>query len=426
MENVRKKVLRVVQKVETEAREFLKKYPGSLDAHRSWKKGVEKACAQVRMSPADLHDLGDLEALLLKVRVSKDMPLGEYNELGRVIERAKAFDNIAYELPGDLVDVYVNQVEKFCLSFCQETQREDLQSVTDYEMVISECRQQIAGSLSRVEEDLDDVENHRRVTVLKYVENYETVLDKMESICRGIGDVCSEMRRWVAADAEYVRNVQEEINSDNRRLADLKNVLNEMEESRDGDGKKLRNATVSLEKVEKRLRDIREEIGRYKARRRNVEENRSSLEEELGRKHDEHGAVQEKLRNRQGNVTSLNVKLSTHAEALRTEIRGIESRLRQMETQMEWLQSEELRARREMERVEAEAEDSRKRHGGAFERREKHEETLKTIREDMENTEEKIVALKKIRDVKLRSDSLKKIRNHGYNPEHVYEVKGRH
>lgn len=425
MENVRKKIIRVVQKVETEAREFLRKYAGSLDTHSNWTKSVEKACAQVGRSPADLHDLDDLDAVLLRVRVNQEMPLSDYNELRRMIERARVFDYIAYELPGDLVDVYVNQVEKFCLSFCQETQRQDLQSVTDYERVISECRQQIAGSLSQVEEDLDEVEDHRRVSVAKYIENYETVLDRMRSICRGIGDVCSELRRWVAADAEYVRNVQEEINADNRRLVDLRNAASEMEQGRDSEGKKARHATVSLEKVEKRLVAMREEIGHYKARKRNVEENRLSLEAELTKKQDEHEAVQERLRDRQNNSESLNVKLSTHYEALRTEIRSMESRLRQMDVQVESLQSEEQRSRLEMEKVSAEAESIRKRHGGLFERREKHEETLKTIREDMVNTEEKIAALKKIRDVKLRPASLKRIHNHGYNPDHVFEIKGK-
>lgn len=423
MDSVRKKIIRVVNKVENEAKEFLTTYSGYPEPNKNWKTTTEKACNQVGKTSHDLHSFDDLEMILVKVRVNQAMPLSEYNELRRMLECKKLFDYITCQLCSELVHTYENQVEKFCISFHQETKRQDLESVNEYEMVIVSCHQQIMENMIKVEDDLEEVEEIRRRSVINYIENYAKVLQNMESVCSRLEEVCLLIRKRVAADAEYLQNIQEEINVYNRQLLDLKKLYREVEEEQNGDGKRLRRTTGNLTKTEKQLKSIRAEVGLFRQRQRNVEDNRSTLEATLRQKLKERQEIKDKLKNKD-NVAAVNSRLSAQSEELQTQIHTIEMKMRQMEVQLESLRTEEEKVAQVMEKLSGQVESSRRKRDDASDQARSHEETLKAIDEDVELHEAKIEALKIIRKVKMHADTLKKIHYNGYDPEHALEIKG--
>lgn len=423
MDSVRKKIIRVVNKVENEVKEFLTTYSGYPEPNKNWETTTEKACNQVDKTAHDLHSFDDLEMILVKVRVNQAMPLSEYNELRRMLESKKLFDYITHQLCSDLVHTYENQVEKFCISFHQETERQDLESVNEYEMVIANCHQQIVENMIKVEDALEEVEEIRRKSVMNYIKNYGKVLENMEAVCHALEEVCRLIRKRVAADSDYPQNIQEEINCYNRQLLDLKKLNRELEEEQNGDGRRLRRTTGNLAKTEKQLKSVRAEVGLFRQRQRNVEDNRSTLEATLRQKLKERQQVKDKLKNKD-NATSVNSRLSAQSEELQTQIHTIEMKMRQMEVQLESLRTEEEKVVQVMEKLSEQVESSRRKCDDANDQAKSHEETLKAINEDVELHESKIEALKIIRKVKMHTDTLKKIHHNEYDPEHALEIKG--
>jgi hypothetical protein len=84
----------------------------------------------------------------------------QYGELRRMVERGKLFDYIAFSLRNDLVGVFENHLERYCLSFHEQAKGENLKSVSSYEETINECRQQGREKITKVDRILDKVRTH--------------------------------------------------------------------------------------------------------------------------------------------------------------------------------------------------------------------------------------------------------------------------
>ena len=78
-----------------------------------------------------------------------------------------------------------------------------------------------------------------------------------------------------------------------------------------------------------------------------------------------------------------------------------------------------------MEKLQVEVEHQEEQHRIALEKVEKADEDVTLVKDDVKKLDDKIVALKRIREIKLHSDTVKKIFHYGYRPGEMVQYKGK-
>lgn len=424
VDSVRKNIQKAANTVERETSQFISECSGKVGKTEPWLKFVEAACIKAGKEPASLHNFKDLKRVLSRGKDDKMTEhRDEYVELRKMMRRGKLFEYIVSSLRNDLVHVYNTQLEKFCLSFYLETKEEGLKSVQDYEHTIGVCRREVKDRMELFDRLLDEADKYKD-SIVQYITNYSVVVGRMVEVCQALAGVCTPIKKWLAADADYTHKIQEEIASYTRSKIDLQDVIKEKEEERGRHAKRLRKTSNRTLTLETRLKRYKEENRFYKKRETDIHDRYLRGEAELQRKKNDLDEVRGKLTSRRQQTTSMNAYLSGMAEALRIEVQATERKLEQMEAQVNELHQDQERVQKNIDRLSDEIRESEQNHEAAKERAVKCDEDLKFINEGIQKQAAKISALKHIRELKLHSDTVKKIFHYGYNPELIIEAKG--
>lgn len=423
IDSIRKSIQRTSFTVERETGQFISECSGKVGKTDSWVKFVEAACTKAGKEPSSLKSLKDLKRLLARAKDEEAEYSDEYVELRKMVKRGKLFEYIAFTLRSDLVNAYDSQLEKYCLSFYLEAKEEELKAVQEYEQTIGVCRREIKDRMELFDRLLDEADKYKD-SIVQYITNYGFVVGRMVEVCQALAGVCTPIKKWLVADADYPRRIQEEIASYTRRKIDLQDVIKEKEEERGRHAKRLRKIANKTVTLERQLKRYKEEHRFYKRREADIQDRYVRGEAELARKKNDLDEVRGRLKSRRHQTTSMNVYMGGMAETIRIEVQTTERKLEQMETQMSELHQDQDRVQKDIDRLTDEIRESELNHEAAKERSVKCDDDLKFINEDIQKQAAKIAALKNIRELKLHSDTVKKIYHYGYNPELILEAKG--
>jgi chromosome segregation ATPase len=205
---------------------------------------------------------------------------------------------------------------------------------------------------------------------------------------------------------------------------ELKDATKQIEYQRDQQGLRLRRRAFQSLKLEKMLQEVREEKMYYRRREKTVKENAIKSEAEIARKRRDIREIQARIRNRQDNSPTVYNYLVGLKESLRDDIHVLESKKDMYAEQRGRLMQQQDQAQKEIGRLQAEVDNTQKQHETATEKLTKEEGNLNLIREEIERLEAKVEALKRIREIKLHSDTVKKIYHYGYNPGQMRNNRG--
>ena len=426
LEAMRRKVMLAVLAVERETDIFRERYMSNTGESDRWMSFISDVCHRTGKSVSQLEDYKDLDPLLVRLRGDQDVTRQpEYNQVRRMCERGKMFEYIAFSLRNDLYDAYDKNLQKYCLSFEPEAHGEELQSVTEYENKVIEWDKTIRERLEVVDDLLDESDKYK-TSMEKYISGYSRVLQLMDESCKAMVKASIPMKKWISADSSYARKVQEEINIYNRRKMEHRDIIRQQEFNRDQLGLKLKRRAWFTVKIERMLVQSREEKRHFKRREVTIRNNYINLEHTLQNQRNQLEDVKSRLKNRKENSPTVYNYLIARIEDLRADVRKIEARRDLMEAQMTSLRHEQQRCQKDMDRLEGEAKASLQKQDAALDELQQQEEDIALVRDDIRSLDRKIVALKRIREIKLHSDTVKKIYHYGYNPGQMADIKGRH
>jgi chromosome segregation ATPase len=95
-----------------------------------------------------------------------------------------------------------------------------------------------------------------------------------------------------------------------------------------------------------------------------------------------------------------------------------------MEKQIQSLHKDQAEVQRNIDLLSVEMETARRSNETAVQRLQEHEKKVRLVREDIGRQEQRVGLLKEIREVKLHSDTVKKLYQHGYSPDKILEHQG--
>jgi DNA repair exonuclease SbcCD ATPase subunit len=424
LETIRRSVMGVIHSVERETDIFLQRYLTDVGRPDRWMKTIEMMCEHIGKDVETLDDYKDLFQVMHRYRTNPDaVKYPEITQLRRLVERGKMFEYIAFSLRNDLAAGYDDNLKKYCLSFLPEAKGLDLQSVRNYENKIINWKTEIKKKLDEVDVILDECDTYKN-SLADYIAQYQKVLSLMEDTCKAMVRVCEPMKKWCTADASYPRRVQEEINIYNRRKMDLRDVSKELQYERDQINMKLKRRSFFTVKLEFMIHQIRDEKRFFKRREMELREHQERVEAEISRKSRDLDEVRSKFRNRKENSPSVYNYLSGLIETLRDDCWKLEGKLDTFQRQMNALKKKQYERQKEIDRLTGELDASNSIRDKNLEKLSKHQESLRLLAEDSKNLDNKVGSLKMIREVKLHSDTIKKIYHVGYNPGRI-EYKGK-
>jgi chromosome segregation ATPase len=95
-----------------------------------------------------------------------------------------------------------------------------------------------------------------------------------------------------------------------------------------------------------------------------------------------------------------------------------------MDQQVESLRKDQAIVKRNVDLLNGDLETAQQGHSAALQRLNEHEEKIRLVREDIDRQQQRVGLLKEIREVKLHSDTVKKLYHHGYSPDKILEHQG--
>lgn len=424
-DGIRKAIQRTILTVEKETDLFIHEHSKDVGNHENWMTFISAACGLMQKDPNVLRDYKDLGPILSRARSHESLSeyREEYLDLRRMTERTKLFDFIAFNLREELTNVYETKLDKFCLSFYQETKEEELMAVEEYEETIRICRREIKDRRELVDRLVEEAGRHND-SLRHYVDNYAFIMSRMIDVCQALAGVCIPMKKWLSADANYTHRIQEEVTSYTRRKLDLHEVIKEKAEEREKWNRRVRRAAGRTRSLESKLKEFKEEKMTYIRRKADVEQRFIKCEADLNRRQSDLKEIKEEEEG-DGGVGAGGGYLNGMADAVSKDIRWTEEKLNRMMDQMKGLQQDERKIQSQIDLVSESIEDSQRNQKTAAERRKTCDDEIGYVNEDIRFHLNKIRALQKVREVKLHSDTLKKIFHYGYNPELIIDNKGR-
>lgn len=414
LEVVRRRIITAIYAVEKECHLFSERYlSGPPPDTSKWLDSMATVAANSDKKLSELEDYKDYEPLQSKSKVETK----EFGQLRIMCERARVYDYISFSLKNDLYDAYTHQLRPYCLSFYQEAEGYELRPIDEQEKKISQWDVDIKERFQELDSTLDEMDTYGAPgPITKYINNYDRVYDLMKETVERLRRVCEPMKKWVAADSVYTRKIQQEINMYNKKKLDLRDALKALEVERDRLELKSKRKSLQAAKVERLLTEARDEKRYFKRRELDAREHRDNVGRERDNKWKELEKCRHRLQTRKENSPTVFNFLSSTTENLKDDIRRLDGKSGVIDTQIATLQAEQDRVDRDIVRLRSELDTAFKSQEIAAGQLERQNQDMELILADIKLHSDRVAILKRIRELKLHSDTVKKIYHYGYRP----------
>lgn len=348
----------------------------------------------------------------------------EFSDVDHLCERARIFDGVVKNSRNKLQGTFYNHLDKYCLSFSSEADDYDVTSVLEYENNINVWRQDIQDGLAEMDKYLNQIRD-LSPTFPDYVTDYNKILHFMGLVYDTIPKICEPMKDWVMWDANYPRKVQDEINSLNKRKVEIVEDIRRHQMRVDDFKHKVTRKNYQVVKLQRQVEDAVDEKRYFRRRELSIKDASDKIEADMERKRRDLDEVNYRINRRK--FTSHNEKDNLYAmsEVLRDEIRQLEKRHNTLATQAISVQKDKYNAQKELHKLQGDYQDQYKLGKNVHDTMGSKLIDVHGLQEEHKDLIGKIAALKKIREVKLHSDTVKKIYHYGYKAGRKVEMHGK-
>lgn len=253
-----------------------------------------KAVVAETMKILELNDVDGMEELRQSVRADRKKELmirkkPDYDQLEALCQKAQEFEQGA-EVRRKLGMTVKNHLCKYCVSFSEQAAELDIKCVKDYDEHIDEYRKQLEEKGDRVRELEEKYQTVRTPFVDGFTQNAEEVNQIMDEVTTVDMEVCELVKQWAHEDKAYPQKLWDEIIEGNvvrgRLLEDVKKLRRRREElmhqvqRREAVRDKAHDKLDTHRREKKKTKDSKEVVGeRLDREERNLGEVRRDYKE---------------------------------------------------------------------------------------------------------------------------------------------------
>ena len=436
LEAERQRAMKIVHRVEKMAGNFDRNWirDASDDYVDSWLQFIEFATTNAGMKRCTTTNAGNRkrksydvfgeELKQMRTHVAMTSKRKDIDQMERVVDRAKLFDNLLLEASEKLRNVLENLVAKYCLSFAYEGAEQELDSVIEYENSINDWTEKVQNYLDRLQTLDMDMREQEGFTIESYIRNYGKVLHYMSLILEIIPKICNIFKDWVIADEAYPRKLQQEMNGYQQEKDEIAEVIRRRQNQRDEAKSRLQRAGYDSKKIQEHIQWTISERKQCRKRELAHQDEIDILEEDIAEK----GAEFEKLsheltlhsKNPPREFLSLAGKLDSESRdivQMKRELKGMKNRLNKMKLNRYDVQKDLYKTKSVFEK-------SVKKVKRIKSRAKKDHNTTEKLKTDLKVVTSKVNALNRIKKIKTDPMTVKRIHFEGYLPHRVGNLSG--
>ncbi|XP_069122108.1 myosin-13-like [Argopecten irradians] len=403
-----KAIITKVNDVCLQIRKFARKY---LDRKAVEYAECDKCLSELlrswEMDASDFKTWKELSDKLKFREIRPEMRESEsYKNLLYICDRAKSFETNIPGIREKLVKCTREHLQKYCKSFIEEMGSLDIRPVFDYEEALK-------GYKSDIDVKIDQINTN----ILTYGE-LKTPFDKfisegsvhgslMEEVCVAVVEVSHTVKQWVAEDATYPDRLLQEIFFNNSYKENLEEDILRL-------NAKHRDAERSLERKHKTFAYLHRQHLTYKKEKKKLKASLETVTNKIEK-------LDQQQRQKQEEITQLNTSLGDKTPRSHRDKEELGLRLDRTEENLDRVREWKSVSERQQVRLERELKQVSDR---TYELKVeavtvRHEEDdmknsllgieieVKSIKDRITSIEEKNAVLKRIRVLKLSSDTLR-------------------
>lgn len=345
-----------------------------------------------------------------------------YWELKRVVNRAKAFETMVLHGRRRLQCALNDHVQKYCLSYCQETTCTDIAAAQDYENQTGRWTQDILNGIQLLENRYRDYREFEASNFEEYVKHYGRLLHLMSEVIEVFPRITTPIKDWVTADEAYPRKLLDEANKYIQQKLEITETIRRRHMNAEERKGKVKRAGFNSKLINGKLQHALTDRRVCRKQEMAYSDTLGYINDEIEMHKDDLAETLEMLHHKDTTSQRAVDVIMERADLIRQDIKQLEKRAKMITKKMMDIKKERYEVQKEVHKLKKVYEGSVKvtsRMYNAFNRDERDTHELEDVQKKLIV---KINAAKKIRDVKLNPMTVKMVHAYGYSPGLLQDI----
>ncbi|XP_064619738.1 uncharacterized protein LOC135483120 [Lineus longissimus] len=346
----------------------------------------------------------------------------EFALLLRMCESVDVFDVFTEKCQKTLFVEYNERLNKYCQSFFSDAGNHDLSSVQCYERLLTDKQKEIEDILKSMEKVVGQYAAYKK-TFGDFLKHYEDILSLMEEFSRLVIEIGEPMKEWVFLDRDYPRKLMIEIGELTNARENIGDEAKKIQNDLEFTERKINRRVWQRRNFEEFIQEQRFRFRSTKHRGVATANNQVKTEQIYQARKKQLAELTARLETRRHSPRAYD-KLAAKHRTLEADVRVLEEKVVSIKKQRQDLYEEMEKLTKDLHQNQLKFEKMLQVEEKLMLRRNKEKRVIKETRDKVRGLDEKIAALKRIRDIKLHPDTVRKIRLHGYHAggmDHIEE-----
>ncbi|XP_033748365.1 uncharacterized protein LOC117333260 [Pecten maximus] len=338
-----------------------------------------------------------------------------YWELKRVVNRAKSFEAMITQGRRRLQSALSDHVQKYCLSYCQETTCKDIVAAQDYENQTGRWTQEILDGIMLLENRYRDYREFEASNFEVYISHYGTLLHLMSEVIGVFPKITTPIKDWVTADEAYPRKLLDEANRYLQQKIDISEIIRRRHMNSEERKGKVKRAGFNSKLINGKLQHALTDRRVCRKQELTYSDTLGFINDEIEMQKEDLAETFERLHHKDTTSQKAVDMIMEKADIIKQEIKQLEKRAKMIRKKMMDIKKERYEVQKEVHKLKKVYEGSIKVTSRMYNALGRDERNTHELEDAQKNLIVKVNAAKKIRDIKLNPMTVKMVHASGYS-----------
>ena len=371
---------------------------------------AREALGQHELDATEINNASNLHFLLdSKLIDPKLKDTADFRRLRLTCDKHKRFSELIPRCKQRLSDCVANHLAKYCVSFIEETDGVHIKTVSSYEEKIAEMKRTLESYLQQCTDAFDDYVMKSSSFISSCLDDAVNIHASMDHLLNITSQACDVIRQWVRADKLYPSKLWDDVMNSNSNRGKVVDKQKKLVRRRDDAAQIVLRKELARDKIYQQLSDVRLEKKKHKVHKENLADRHDQTTAELDAKRMGLADVMYQLENRKSNSPKYFERLWDKKMLLEQQMARVEERLEMLQRQANRYHKMDDDYDRQLAELQEDVEQQNIHITDVRIRLQHCEQELAKNSHLLKVKEDTITTAKKVRDLKLAPQTLRKI-----------------
>lgn len=349
----------------------------------------------------------------------------EYDQLHMLCDRAAHFETIIGYAQKNLQACVSGHLEKYCVSLIEETDKKDLKPAVDYENRIVNYRSELEKGFVDLETSFTEYTDLKAPFIDTFLADGPQVTKAMDGCLSAVSHLCETVKKWSNDDKDYPRKLWDETINSNVQKGKTMEVIKKLQRKREELFPQIQRREAAIRILDDKIAKHQKERHKITTSMETVQEVLERLNQELTEKKKQLELLEDRLKNRKINSPKYLENLCANIDQTKDEITRLQSKSDAYTRQVHRMYTADEEENNQICKLEETANGHKKVLASLKEKYDAFDVEINSKKDDLHVKKSKILAAKKIRELKLSSHTLRKhtqTRSHSVSGGTLYNI----